>query len=209
MVPVCLSLVDKVAKHGNKGAISPLCLTIGLGVKSRRHGEMDIQEPTEFLPKATGKLCITVRDDGGGHSMQAKNIVEKNPGDLGCCVRGSTGDKMNLLRQFIHKHSDVVETAGGLGERTDKIHGDCLPRTIRDRERLKKAGRRKVTGLIPLARLAGLHVQSGILGQRWPEKTGAEMTVGLLEAKVTGYGRVMGIVKERETNVRVSRNANT
>jgi hypothetical protein len=35
-----------------------------------------------------------------------------------------------------------------------------------------------------------------------------KVAVGLFEAKVTSYGGVMGIIKKREMNVRVSRNAN-
>ena len=57
---VCLLLIDKVAKHSNKGAISSLYLIIDLRVKSHRYSEMDIQEPTEFLPKAIGELYIPI-----------------------------------------------------------------------------------------------------------------------------------------------------
>jgi hypothetical protein len=35
-----------------------------------------------------------------------------------------------------------------------------------------------------------------------------KVTVCLLETEVAGNGRVMGIVKERETEIRVSRDAN-
>ena len=34
------------------------------------------------------------------------------------------------------------------------------------------------------------------------------MTIGFLKAKMTRYGRVMGIMQERETKFRVSRDAN-
>ena len=43
---------------------------------------MNVQKTTEFLPKATGEFGVPVQDDGGGHSMKAKNVVEKYPGDL-------------------------------------------------------------------------------------------------------------------------------
>jgi hypothetical protein len=35
-----------------------------------------------------------------------------------------------------------------------------------------------------------------------------KVAVGLFKAKVTGYSGVMGVMKKRETNVRVSRDAN-
>ena len=82
--------------------------------------------------------------------MKTKNIIEKNPSNLKYYIYGLTSDKMNLLYQFIHKHSDIIEATGSLREKTDKIHSNYLSRTIRNSKRLKKTSRKKIARLISL-----------------------------------------------------------
>jgi hypothetical protein len=73
---------------------------------------------------------------------------------------------------------------------------------------LKETSRQLITGFVPLARLAGMDVQSHLLGHGGPEEPRTKMTISLLKAKVTRYDRVVGIMKEGKTKVRVSRDTN-
>jgi len=140
--------------------------------------------------------------------MQPEDIVEKNAGDLGGVVSGMTGDTMDLLGELVDKDGNGIESAGSLGQRTDEIHSDSLPGSIRDGQRLEQAEWSLLTGLIPLASLAGLDIRPCILRHGGPEEPRVEMTVSLLKTEVTGYGRVVSIVKDRKTNIRLRRDAN-
>jgi len=140
--------------------------------------------------------------------MQPEDIVEKNAGDLGGVVSGMTGDTMDLLGELVDKDGNGIESAGSLGQRTDEIHSDSLPGSIRDGQRLEQAEWSLLAGLIPLAGLAGLDIEPGVLRHGGPEEPRVEMTISLLKAEVAGYGRVVGIMKERKTNIRLRRDAN-
>jgi hypothetical protein len=53
-----------------------------------------------------------------------------------------------------------------------------------------------------------MNVRLHLLGHGRPKEPRAKMTIRFLEAKVTGYDRVVGGLKKGKTKVRVSRDAN-
>lgn len=60
-----------------------------------------------------------------------------------------------------------------------------------------------MTGLVALAALAGGDILLGVPCNPWPVDRAADSIVGLLETKVASYGGVVGVMKKRETNVRL------
>ena len=79
-------------EHIFKSSVGSFGLSIGLWMESGGHGKAGAHGTEETLPKPTGELGITVRDNGHGETMEAENVVEEDLRSVRSCGSGVSGD---------------------------------------------------------------------------------------------------------------------
>ena len=84
-----------------------------------------------FFPEVAGEFGTAVRDDSGGHSMQSKNVVKEDPGDVRGSVGRRTGHNVDLLRYLIRKDCDGVKSSRCSWQQDDEVHGHSAPALVR------------------------------------------------------------------------------
>ena len=151
-----------MAETGEDDLVGVLRLTVRLGMVGGGHVERGVGEGGEGGPEGGGKAGVAVRDQVGGPTMEAEDVVEVELGDTLTGDGLGGGDDVDELGETVGEGDEGVEAARGEGEAGDQVEGDGLPGLVGDGEGVKKAVR--VVGGTELACLA-----SGAIGQVGPD----------------------------------------
>jgi hypothetical protein len=79
------------------------------------------------LPKLASEDGITVRDQRLRHTVEMKDVVDEEIGNLTSGVRMLDRNKVSILRELVDDNKDAIELAR-LRQPFDKIHGSHFPR---------------------------------------------------------------------------------
>ena len=134
--PIVLLPIDKGSKVGFYGAILPLSLAVGLGVRSGRETSLDTQEITQRGPKLRREGRSSVIDDRIGKTV----VPDYNVDNYLRKTRSIDGDLYRLVVDHLYESVNnekyqVIAVALPVGRHwqpSNKIHGEIFPSVCRN-----------------------------------------------------------------------------
>jgi hypothetical protein len=105
-----------------------LGLAIGLRVARGTHVQLGLGQGEEGFPEVGREARIAVADERARNSVVGENVVEEQISDTFSGDVGRGGDRNHHLGQAINEHDNGVVSARGLGQSTDEVEADGLPR---------------------------------------------------------------------------------
>ena len=171
-------------------------MAIGLWVVGGGHVKGGVGEGGEGGPETGGEARVPIRDEGGGPTVEAEDVVEEKLGDTLTGDGLGGGDDVDELGEAVGESDEGVMAAGGEWKAGDKIEGNRLPRLVRDGEGMEEAV--GMVGGTNLACLAGGAVGEigayGVVEAR-PVEVTTEAGDGLGDPEVAGNGDVVGFLE--------------
>ena len=68
--------LDEAPQEISQGSVGDFCLSVSLGVKSRRELKCRSHQAPESLPEATGEMHIVVGNDAAGNFVETNHFLK-------------------------------------------------------------------------------------------------------------------------------------
>ena len=143
------------------------------------------------FPKRTREPSITICDELSAQTMETPDLINIEFSEIFRRHFFTASHKMHHFCKLIDKDTNTIVPMFSLRKLDNKIKRDCMPRLIRNWQRLQCTKGPVATGLISLAQYTAGDILSDIFCHRLPPKQPTNCLSGLLYPPMSRIRRIV------------------